>query len=86
MRPLIPMSSWDSPLSLIAYFLFSAPRYFWQNPDDIGRFAQLYDALQDHSMVGAIASATLATLFAVALLASGQNATITGTLTGQIVM
>ncbi|MFT4464074.1 MAG: divalent metal cation transporter [Sodalis sp. (in: enterobacteria)] len=37
-------------------------------------------------MVGAIASATLATLFAVALLASGQNATITGTLTGQIVL
>ncbi|MCG6489705.1 divalent metal cation transporter, partial [Vibrio parahaemolyticus] len=29
--------------------------------------------------------ATLSTLFAVALLASGQNATITGTLTGQIV-
>lgn len=37
-------------------------------------------------MVGTIASSTLATLFAVALLASGQNATITGTLTGQIVM
>lgn len=66
--------------------ILGAALFFGKNPDDIGRFAQLYDALQDYSMVGAIASATLATLFAVALLASGQNATITGTLTGQIVM
>ncbi|WMQ73407.1 MAG: Divalent metal cation transporter MntH [Sodalis sp.] len=66
--------------------ILGAALFFGKDPDDIGRFAQLYDALQDHSMVGAIASATLATLFAVALLASGQNATITGTLTGQIVM
>ena len=35
---------------------------------------------------GAVASSTLSTLFALALLASGQNSTITGTLTGQIVM
>ncbi|SNC58441.1 Nramp family divalent metal transporter [Sodalis endosymbiont of Henestaris halophilus] len=66
--------------------ILGAALFFGKNPDDIGRFAQLYDALQDHNIVGAIASTTLATLFAVALLASGQNATITGTLTGQIVM
>lgn len=66
--------------------ILGAALFFGKNPDDIGRFAQLYDALKDHNMVGAIASSTLATLFAVALLASGQNATITGTLTGQIVM
>lgn len=66
--------------------ILGAALFFGKNPDDIGRFAQLYDALQDSAMVGAIASSTLATLFAVALLASGQNATITGTLTGQIVM
>lgn len=66
--------------------ILGATLFFGKNPDDIGRFAQLYDALQDHNMVGAIASSTLATLFAIALLASGQNATITGTLTGQIVM
>ncbi|WP_279379468.1 divalent metal cation transporter [Sodalis glossinidius] len=66
--------------------ILGAAMFFGKNPDDIGRFAQLYDALQDHTMVGTIASSTLATLFAVALLASGQNATITGTLTGQIVM
>ncbi|UAJ64899.1 Nramp family divalent metal transporter [Candidatus Schneideria nysicola] len=63
-----------------------ATLFFGKNPDDIGRFAQLYEALKDHNMVGTIASSTLATLFAVALLASGQNATITGTLTGQVVM
>nr|WP_290123509.1 divalent metal cation transporter [Liquorilactobacillus satsumensis] len=31
-------------------------------------------------------SGVLSTLFAVALLASGQNSTITGTLTGQVIM
>ncbi|MGP4123605.1 MAG: Nramp family divalent metal transporter [Sodalis sp. (in: enterobacteria)] len=66
--------------------ILGAALFFGNNPDHIGRFAQLYDALQDQSMLGAVASANLATLFAVALLASGQNATITGTLTGQIVM
>ncbi|WP_239253489.1 Nramp family divalent metal transporter [Listeria ilorinensis] len=47
---------------------------------------QLYRALGDSSIVGAIASPVLSVLFAVALLASGQNSTITGTLTGQIIM
>ena len=46
----------------------------------------MYDALQNNAIAGAIASPFLSTLFAVALLASGQNSTITGTLTGQIVM
>ena len=46
----------------------------------------MYEALQDSNIAGTVASAALSTLFAVALLASGQNSTITGTLTGQIVM
>ena len=46
----------------------------------------MYNALQDSKIAGAVASSTLSTLFALALLASGQNSTITGTLTGQIVM
>ncbi|CUX96714.1 Nramp family divalent metal transporter [Candidatus Doolittlea endobia] len=66
--------------------ILGAALFFGKNPEDIGRFAQLYEVLQNHTMVGTITSSTLATLFAVALLASGQNATITGTLTGQIVM
>lgn len=63
-----------------------ASLFYGHDPDELGRFTQLYDALKDPSIVGAVASSTMATLFAVALLASGQNATITGTLTGQIVM
>ena len=46
----------------------------------------MYNALQDSTIAGAVASSALSTLFAIALLASGQNSTITGTLTGQIVM
>ena len=46
----------------------------------------MYNALQDSTIAGAIASSTLLTLFALALLASDQNSTITGTLTEKIVM
>jgi manganese transport protein len=45
------------------------------------------DIRQAHQLLnGALGSTIAATLFAVALLASGQNATITGTLAGQIVL
>lgn len=59
---------------------------FFGSTSDLGRFTDLYNALADNAIVGAIASPLLSTLFAVALLASGQNSTITGTLSGQIVM
>ncbi|MDR3157085.1 MAG: Nramp family divalent metal transporter [Lactobacillales bacterium] len=49
-------------------------------------FVSLYNALGDKKIVGNIASPILSGLFAIALLASGQNSTITGTLTGEIVM
>ncbi len=66
--------------------LLGATLFFGNDPEQLGRFSQLYDALSNSNIVGPIASGTLATLFAIALLASGQNATITGTLSGQIVM
>ncbi len=66
--------------------LLGASLFFGQDPSELGKFTEIYNALKNESIVGTIASSTLATLFAVALLASGQNATITGTLTGQIVM
>ncbi|RKS87455.1 manganese transport protein [Orbus hercynius] len=66
--------------------ILGASLFYGNDPDNLGRFTQLYDALKSPEIVGTIASSTMATLFAVALLASGQNATITGTLTGQIVM
>lgn len=93
LREAIRFTTIDSNIQLGFSFIINclllvlgAALFFGNDPSDLGRFTQLYDALQNPGIVGGIASATLSTLFAVALLASGQNATITGTLTGQIVM
>ena len=59
---------------------------FNSNADDLGGFYDLYHALKTEPVLGATMGAIMSTLFAVALLASGQNSTITGTLAGQIVM
>ena len=42
--------------------------------------------LSNGILIGVAKTGILSTLFAVALLASGQNSTITGTLTGQVIM
>lgn len=83
--------SWDSNLQLSLAFLVNSlllilgATLFYGHSSDISAFSQMYNALNDSSVAGSIASGFLSTLFAVALLASGQNSTITGTLTGQIV-
>lgn len=59
---------------------------FYGHAQDVMAFEQMYNALANPHIAGVIASKFVATLFAVALLASGQNSTITGTLTGQIVL
>ncbi|MDT7013042.1 Nramp family divalent metal transporter [Levilactobacillus namurensis] len=59
---------------------------FFGTDSDLGRFVDLYNALSNSQIVGAIASPILSMLFALALLASGQSSTITGTLAGQIIM
>ena len=59
---------------------------FYGTNSDLGKFVDLFNALQNHQIVGAIASPVLSMLFAVALLSSGQSSTITGTLSGQIIM
>jgi len=59
---------------------------FYGHTEHLGRFVDLFNALQDKNIVGDIASPVLSMLFAVALLASGQNSTITGTMTGEVVM
>lgn len=59
---------------------------FFGSHEALGRFFDLYDALSHSHVGGAIGGAVMSTLFAIALLASGQNSTITGTLSGQIVM
>ncbi|RIN86312.1 divalent metal cation transporter [Mammaliicoccus sciuri] len=59
---------------------------FFGSHEALGRFFDLYDVLSHSHVGGAIGGAVMSTLFAIALLASGQNSTITGTLSGQIVM
>jgi len=65
--------------------ILGAALFFGTN-SDLGRFVDLFNALSNSQIVGAIASPILSMLFALALLASGQSSTITGTLAGQIIM
>ena len=84
--------TWDLQHSVTLAFVVNSlllilgAALFFGHASDISAFSQMYNALQDSKIAGAVASSTLSTLFALALLASGQNSTITGTLTGQIVM
>ena len=88
----VRFATWDSNLQLSAAFVINClllvlgAALFFGTPGELTTFGSLYDALQDNELAGAVASPVLSTLFAVALLASGQNSTITGTLTGQVVM
>lgn len=93
MKRAVKFTTWDSNLQLIGAFvinclllLLGAAMFFGKGVDQLGTFGSLYAALQDSHLAGAVASPLLSTLFAVALLASGQNSTITGTLTGQVIM
>jgi NRAMP (natural resistance-associated macrophage protein) metal ion transporters len=88
----VRFSTWDSNIQLTLAFvvntllLLLGAALFYGTKSDLGRFVDLYNALKDPKIAGSVASPILSTLFAVALLASGQNSTITGTLSGQIVM
>jgi manganese transport protein len=84
----IKYATWDSTLSLgLAFFinagiLILAASAFHGN--NLQHVADIRDAYQ---LLDPVLGSKLASiLFAVALLASGQNATLTGTLAGQIVM
>jgi len=86
-REALKFSVLDSTLSLGAAFLINSAililgaAAFYGTGLNVSEIEAAYELLSPTLGVG-IAS----TLFAVALLASGQNSTITGTLTGQIVM
>ena len=88
-RKAVRFMTWDSNLQLSLAFVVNSlllilgAALFFGHASEISAFSQMYNALQDSTIAGAIASSTLSTLFALALLASGQNSTITGTLTGQ---
>ncbi len=66
--------------------VLGAALFFGVNSEQLGGFYDLFNALQNQPVLGASLGALMSTLFAVALLASGQNSTITGTMAGQIVM
>ena len=86
----IRFTTWDSNIQLTVAFvvncllLILGGALFYGTNSELGKFVDLFDALKNPDIVGNIASPVLS--FAIALLASGQNSTITGTLSGQIVM
>lgn len=88
----VRFSTIDSNIQLFMAFIVNSlllilgAALFYGTHSSLGRFGELFNALQDSQIVGAIASPLLSMLFAVALLASGQSSTITGTLSGQIIM
>lgn len=92
LKEAVKLSRLDSNIQLSFAFIINSlllilgAALFFGDGHTIGTFQDIYNSLSDPAVVGAIASSLLATLFAVALLASGQNSTITGTLTGQVIM
>ena len=92
MKQAVRFSTIDSNLQLFIAFIVNSlllilgAALFYGTKSDLGRFGDLFNALSNKQIVGAIASPMLSMLFAVALLSSGQSSTITGTLAGQIIM
>lgn len=92
LRQAVRFSTIDSNMQLFIAFIVNSlllilgAALFYGTKSDLGHFVDLFDALSNKQIVGAIASPFLSMLFAVALLASGQSSTITGTLAGQIIM
>ena len=87
-REAIKFATIDSSLALMfalfinaAILVVSAAAFHWSGHQDVAEIQHAYKLLTPLLGVGAASI-----LFAVALLASGQNSTLTGTLAGQIVM
>jgi manganese transport protein len=87
-REAIKFATIDSTVALMlalfinaAILILSAAVFHWSGHQDV---AEIQDAYKLLSPLLGVSVASL--LFAVALLASGQNSTLTGTLAGQIVM
>jgi manganese transport protein len=91
-RKAIRFTTIDSNIQLTLAFIVNSlllilgAALFFGTHSELGRFVDLFNALSNSKIVGAIASPLLSMLFAIALLASGQSSTITGTLSGQIIM
>ncbi|MDO4680217.1 MAG: Nramp family divalent metal transporter [Aerococcus sp.] len=94
----VRFTQWDSNIQLSFAFVVNAlllimgVAVFKSGAVKDPSFFGLYEALSDPStlsnsvLIAVAKSGILSVLFAIALLASGQNSTITGTLTGQVIM
>ncbi|MEG0628373.1 Nramp family divalent metal transporter [Enterococcus viikkiensis] len=94
----VRFTTWDSNIQLSMAFIVNAlllimgVAVFKTGTVKDPSFFGLYEALSNPAtmsnslLMGVAKTGLLSTLFAVALLASGQNSTITGTLTGQVIM
>jgi manganese transport protein len=87
-REAIRFATFDSTVALLfaffinaAILIMSAATFHFSGNQEVAEIGEAYRLLTP--LLGATVASTL---FAVALLASGQNSTITGTLAGQIVM
>jgi manganese transport protein len=86
-REAMRFATWDSTLALSLAFFVNAGLLVLSAAAFHGRPEVVTDIREAHRLLDGVLGATFAgTLFAVALLASGQNATITGTMAGQIVL
>ena len=87
-REAITYASIDSTASLfIAFFINAFILILSASVFHFNGYKTIADIRDAHVLLGPVLGSGLAaTLFALALLASGQNATLTGTLAGQIVM
>lgn len=94
----VRFTTWDSNIQLSMAFIVNAlllimgVAVFKTGTVKDPSFFGLYEALSNPAtmsnslLMNVAKTGALSTLFAVALLASGQNSTITGTLTGQVIM
>jgi manganese transport protein len=87
-REAIKYATWDSTIALFfalfinaAILIISAATFHQAGLTEVAEISQAYDLLTP-----LLGTAVGSVLFGVALLASGQNSTLTGTLAGQIVM
>jgi len=86
-REAMRFATWDSTLALSLAFFVNAGLLVLSAAAFHGRPEAVTDIREAHRLLDGVLGATFAgTLFAIALLASGQNATITGTMAGQIVL
>nr|WP_290033948.1 Nramp family divalent metal transporter [Ligilactobacillus cholophilus] len=94
----VKFSAWDSNIQLSVALIVNALLLVMgvavfktgavKDPSFFGLYQALSDTsmLRNHVLISIAKTGALSALFAIALLASGQNSTITGTLTGQVIM